>query len=1069
MRILNHLLSTRFMAVLLFAMAASIGVATFIENEYDTITAKEMVYNAKWFELILLLLLLNFINNIRTYQLLKWKKWSILLLHFGFIIALLGAFFSRYFGYEGVMLVQEKQTSSEIFSTEPYFQIKVHDDTLQYNESIQHYFSKVFTKLPSTSFKFPGKGEVNVKVVERIENAKKEFLKDVPGGKPHLHLVLPGRENLYLPSGEVVVQQGIPFAFNNNDREDAVRFFYNDDQLEIFAPFEMSKIDMASLSIEDRQSGREIPQDTLAPNILHTVDVRNLISFLGQQIMISSIEEKSKFEYLPSDDEDLPDALKVEISTNGDIQKEIVLGKAGVRPIPTTIKCSNLFFSIAYGSKKIDIPFEVGLTDFRLMKYPGSESPSSYESDITILDESNAVNDSFNLFMNHVVDYGGFRFFQSSYDWSEEENKTAGLDPDITILSVNHDILGTLVTYLGYLLLAIGLLGTLFNPTSRFVDIRKKAIKIRNKRKTVFTIFISFLMLSANSQDIASDSLKEAYKYQPIPKEQADSMGILLVQTYDGRIEPTHTLAYDIFHKISKENDFTTSDNISVNPMQIFIDMILDKPYWLEEKIIYIKKGTGVADSLGIEGKYASVRDFFNPDGTEKLKELVQLSFAKKDVEKNVFDKEVIKANERMNIVLQTMNGAFLKIFPIVGSIDNKWVDWMDPYAEQPIDTTDQHLANISLSRLFRSYIIDLGEAKKTNNYETAQSLLNFIKAYQIKTAPAKLLLNKNQIEREISYNHSNLFVTVKNYYGYLSVLLLIFSFWNALSKKKNLINKIVKYILWGLIVLLMVVFGMHTYALALRWYITEHAPWSNGYEALTFIAWGGVLAGFLFIRSSRITLAGTALLAFCVLMTAGHSSFDPQLTDLQPVLKSYWLVIHVACITISYGFLGLGFILGLINVVNYIFLKPKNKNLKMIISELTYVNEMTLTIGLALATIGTFLGGIWANESWGRYWGWDAKETWALVIVLTYAIILHFRLIPGLKSKFTFNVASVLAFSSVLMTFIGVNYYLSKGLHSYARGETPVFPIWAWITIASIFGLILLGWYNKKKLNKST
>lgn len=1069
MRILNHLLSTRFMAVLLFAMAASIGAATFIENEYDTITAKELVYNAKWFELILFLLLLNFINNIRTYQLLKWKKWSILLLHFGFIIALLGAFFSRYFGYEGVMLVQEKQTSSEIFSTEPYLQIKVHDDTLQYNESIQHYFSKVFTKLPTTSFQFPGKGEVNLKVVERIENAKKEFLKDVPGGKTHLHLVLPGRENLYLPSGEVVVQQGIPFAFNNNDREDAVRFFYNNDQLEIFAPFEMSKIDMASLSVEDRQNGREIPQDTLAPNILHTVDVRNLISFLGQQIMISSIEEKSKFEYLPSDDEDLPDALKIEISTNGDIQKEIVLGKAGVRPIPTAIKCSDLFFSIAYGSKKIDIPFEVGLTDFRLKKYPGSESPSSYESDITILDETNAVNDSFNLFMNHVVDYGGFRFFQSSYDWSEEENKTAGLDPDITILSVNHDILGTLVTYLGYLLLAIGLLGTLFNPSSRFVDIRKKAIKIRNKRKAVFTIMISFLILSANSQDLGSDSLEKAYKYQPIPEEQADSMGILLVQTYDGRIEPTHTLAYDIFHKISKENDFTTSDNISVNPMQIFIDMILDKPYWLEEKIIFIKRGTGVADSLGVEGKFASVKDFFNPDGTEKLKDLVQISFAKKDVEKNVFDKEVIKANERMNIVLQTMNGAFLKIFPISGDLDNKWVDWMDPYAEQPIDTLDQHLANISLSRLFRSYIIDLAEAKKTNNYETAQSLLNFIKAYQIKIAPKELLLNKNQIQREISYNHSNLFETVKNYYGYLSVLLLIFSFWNALSNKKNLVNKIVKYVLWSLIVLLILVFGMHTYALGLRWYITEHAPWSNGYEALTFIAWGGVLAGFLFIRSSRITLAGTALLAFCVLMTAGHSSFDPQLTDLQPVLKSYWLVIHVACITISYGFLGLGFILGLINVVNYIFLKPKNKNLKMIISELTYVNEMTLTIGLALATIGTFLGGIWANESWGRYWGWDAKETWALVIVLTYAIILHFRLIPGLKSKFTFNVAAVLAFSSVLMTFIGVNYYLSKGLHSYARGETPVFPMWAWITIASIFGLILLGWYNKKKLNKST
>ena len=194
----------------------------------------------------------------------------------------------------------------------------------------------------------------------------------------------------------------------------------------------------------------------------------------------------------------------------------------------------------------------------------------------------------------------------------------------------------------------------------------------------------------------------------------------------------------------------------------------------------------------------------------------------------------------------------------------------------------------------------------------------NFIKAYQIKTSPSDLLLNKDQIDREISYNHSNLFSRVKNYYGYLSILLLIFSFWNALSKKQNVLNTIVKYILWILIVLLFLVFFMHTYALALRWYITGHAPWSNGYEALTFIAWGGVLAGFLFIRSSRITLAGTALLAFFTLMTAGHSSFDPQLTDLQPVLKSYWLVIHVACITISYGFLGLGFILGLINVINY-------------------------------------------------------------------------------------------------------------------------------------------------------
>ena len=1056
MKLVNHILSAKFMAVLLLIMAAAIGVATFIENEFDTITAKELVYNAKWFELVLLLLMLNFINNIKTYQLLKWNKWSVLLLHFGFIIALLGSFVSRYFGYEGVMLIQENDNSSEIYSSEPYFQLKVHNDSIQYNEEQQHNFSKVFTSFPSSKIEFPGSGDIVVKVVSRITNAKKDFIKDTPGGKPFLHLILPGRENLYLPSGEVVVKQGVPFAFNNNERDDAVKFFLSDDQLQIFAPFEINKVDMASLTVQDRQNGKAIPQDTLVPNQLHSVATRNLVSFLGIQVLISSIEKKAKLEYVPTENEDLPDALLTTIQVGDEIQSEIITGKSGIRAVPTTFKCGGLFFSLAYGAKNIQLPFEVGLTDFRLKKYPGSESPSSYESDIIIKDESNDYSQSYNLFMNHVVDYGGFRFFQSSYDWSNDQNKEAGLDPDITILSVNHDFWGTWITYLGYLLLAIGLLGTLFNPSSRFIEVRNKVIKMRNKRKKLLSIVIILLFIN---------NLFGIDNYQPIPSAQADSMGVLLVQTYEGRIQPTHTLACDIFHKISKKTNFTTAKNEVLSPIQVLVDMMLDKSYWLDQKIIYIKKGTGVSDSLGISGKYASVNDFFNADRSEKLKKQIQNSFSKKDINKNIFDKELIKANERMNIVLQTMNGSLLKIFPIAGDNGNKWVSWANSYAELPIDSTDEHLANISLSRLFKSYIMDLREAKSTHNYESAQSLLNFIKAYQIKTAPSDLLLSKKQILREISYNQSNLFIKVKNYYGYLAILLLIFSFWDALNKKTNTINELVNIILWILIGLLTIVFIMHTYSLALRWVVTGHAPWSNGYEALTFIAWGGVFAGFLFIRSSRITLAGTSLLAFTTLMTAGHSSFDPQLTDLQPVLKSYWLVIHVACITISYGFLGLGFILGLINTINYLFLKKSNKNLKLIITELTYVNEMTLTIGLALATIGTFLGGIWANESWGRYWGWDAKETWALVIVLTYAIVLHFRLIPGLKSKFTFNVASVFAFSSVLMTFVGVNYYLSKGLHSYARGETPVFPIWAWIIIFSIVAISIAAWWNKRKI----
>jgi len=236
---------------------------------------------------------------------------------------------------------------------------------------------------------------------------------------------------------------------------------------------------------------------------------------------------------------------------------------------------------------------------------------------------------------------------------------------------------------------------------------------------------------------------------------------------------------------------------------------------------------------------------------------------------------------------------------------------------------------------------------------------------------------------------------------------------------------------------------------MALRWYLTGHAPWSNGYEALLLVAWGSLLAGFAFMKNSKIIVAASALLAFFMLMTAGHSSYDPQLTNLQPVLKSYWLIIHVAIMTISYGFLGIGFLLGFINLVLYSTKNKRNKErFSSVITELTYIDEMVISVGVFLATVGTFLGGVWANESWGRYWGWDAKETWALVIVMVYAAVLHFRMIPKMKNLFWLNVGSVWAFSTVLMTFIGVNYYLSKGLHSYGAGDTPIFPIWAWVLI---------------------
>jgi len=333
------------------------------------------------------------------------------------------------------------------------------------------------------------------------------------------------------------------------------------------------------------------------------------------------------------------------------------------------------------------------------------------------------------------------------------------------------------------------------------------------------------------------------------------------------------------------------------------------------------------------------------------------------------------------------------------------------------------------------------------------------LKSIQRQSDAKDIIPTEKKLQAEISYNESNIFINLKNLYALLSVLLLFLTFIDNLKSKKS------KFLTWTLNILIGILalgFLYHTYGMGMRWYLAGHAPWSNGYEALILVAWSALLAGFSFMRYSKITLAATSLLAFFTLMTASHSSYDPQLTNLVPVLKSYWLIIHVATLTISYGFLGLGFVLGFFNIVLYLFRNKKNGlRISLITRELTYINEMNITVGLLLATVGTFLGGVWANESWGRYWGWDAKETWALIITVVYTIIIHLRLAPKVKGEFIFNVSTILGFGSVLMTFIGVNYYFTKGMHSYAQGDTPVFPVWAWISILAVLLFIAVSGFK--------
>jgi cytochrome c-type biogenesis protein CcsB len=315
------------------------------------------------------------------------------------------------------------------------------------------------------------------------------------------------------------------------------------------------------------------------------------------------------------------------------------------------------------------------------------------------------------------------------------------------------------------------------------------------------------------------------------------------------------------------------------------------------------------------------------------------------------------------------------------------------------------------------------------------------------------------QVKAEILYNKSGVFNRLGNYFGLVGIVLLVLVF-VQIFKERKWINKSVT-VFYGLVVLF---FVFQTLGLAVRWYISGRAPWSNGYESMIYISWVTVLAGLIFSRKSPMTIAATSILASIILMVAHLSWMDPEITNLVPVLKSYWLTIHVSVITASYGFLALGALLGFINLILMILKNKKNfADLQRRIKDLNYINERTIIIGLYLLTIGTFLGGVWANESWGRYWGWDPKETWALVTVLVYTFIAHLGYMPGMKTDYNFSLFTLVGFSSVIMTYFGVNYYLS-GLHSYAAGDPMPIPTFVYYTVAIIFSVSLVAYLNERK-----
>ena len=277
--------------------------------------------------------------------------------------------------------------------------------------------------------------------------------------------------------------------------------------------------------------------------------------------------------------------------------------------------------------------------------------------------------------------------------------------------------------------------------------------------------------------------------------------------------------------------------------------------------------------------------------------------------------------------------------------------------------------------------------------------------------------------------------------------------------------NRFISLLVKGFKIVMILLFTLHTVGLISRWYISGHAPWSDAYESMIYVAWATQFFGLIFGRKSDLTMASTAFVAGMILMIAHWNWMDPEIANLVPVLDSYWLMIHVAVIVGSYGPFALGMIIGTVSLILMLIATNKNKKkIKLQIKELTIINELSITVGLIMLTIGNFLGGMWANESWGRYWGWDPKETWALISIMVYAFVIHMRLIPGLRGTWLFNLMSIIAFGSILMTYFGVNFYL-VGLHSYASGDKIITPDFVYYSIAVVFILGTISYFKYKRL----
>lgn len=1033
----DNLFSTRAASIYILLFAVAIGVATFVENDFGTSSAQNVIFKSKWFELILLLFAISLIVNIFRFRMIQQKKWAILTFHASIVLILIGAGVTRYFGSEGMMHIREGQSSNTFLSSESYLLFEAVKDGKEYQFEEPVQFSTLGKNQFSKSYLL-GSDNVDVEVLHFIPNPG-EVLVDDANGVPILKIVIGGqngREEYYLMQNERKNIHGLLYNFRDAEEPQAFNVKYENGELFFKADFGLAQMQMAT-----QQS------DTLSPGEFHPLLLRSLYSGASHSFVIGEFKPKGHVKIVPTElkmSSTSMAGLHMKIGLNDEHKSFYLFGRKGAKGTARSITIGNTSFSISFGSKSVHLPFSLKLNKFIMDRYPGTNSASSYASEITLLDPKNNIDRDQRIYMNNILNYGGYRFFQSSFDQDELG----------TYLSVNNDGWGTWISYIGYTFLTLGMIITMFSGKSRFRKLSKNIEKLRKSDATMAIMFFVFSVVLAIPTHTSAETIPQE---NPVNLQHAEQFGSLVVQDQSGRFKPMNTLVNEILRKISRKESIN-----GLSAEQVILGMIANPMNWYGEPIIKLGKHEELRKILKVNDERASYRDFFDMQGNYKLLDVVRKAYNTPQIDRGVFEKELLKADERVNICNMIFSGRFMKVFPIQDDVTNHWQSPSNSHGQHDGHNHEVSDENTMVEMFYPAYVSALQSSIENNDWTMSNELIAGLSKYQ-QTYGGDILPSKSEMDAEILLNKLRVFDRLGKVYGLLGLIFLILLFISVFNPALNM-----KWPYNISFAMLALSFAMHTLGLGLRWYVSGRAPWSNGYESMIYIAFTTILAGLIFSRKSFGGLAATSVLASTILMVAGLSWLDPEITPLVPVLKSYWLTIHVSLIAGSYGFLMLGAIIGILNLVLMIFRTSKSrKSTNRIIKEMTYINEMTLICGIFLISIGTYLGGVWANESWGRYWGWDAKETWALVTILVYAFILHMRFIPGLKSAYIFNVASLFGLASVMMTYFGVNYYLS-GLHSYAAGDPVPVPPFVYYTVYILIAISLLAFWRNQQFDKA-